>query len=120
VAGLIQTQDANSTVGGLFLWPWKVPAASTGADAELRREIGPQHVLYGRSFRASGVTVESDDWLFELDDGTFAQVHLTYTPTPPEPLAAFPSTRIFATLADWMLERMLPDHVDHLGLWDDD
>ena len=102
----------------LFLRPWKALSANSGAaDAELRREIGPNHILYGRSVRAVGVTVESDDWLFELDDGTFAQVHLTYTQTPPEALADLPRARIFETLADWMLDTMLPDHVDHFGLW---
>jgi len=66
-----------------------------------------------------GVTVESDDWLFELDDGTFAQVHLTYTQAPSETNPDCPRTRIFETLYDWMLDTMLPDHVDHFGLWDE-
>lgn len=101
----------------LFFKPWRPPSIDTGAaDAELRQEIGPMHVLHGRSFRAVGVTVESDDWLFELDDGTFAQAHLTYTPNPPETAPDFPRTRLFETLAGWMLAVMLPDHVDRFEL----
>jgi hypothetical protein len=103
-----------------FLWPWKALSANTGAsDAELRQEIGKEHVLYGRGFRAVGVTVESDDWLFELDDGTFAQVHLTYTHNPPEASPNYPRTSLYETLADWMLAVMVPDHVDRFALWED-
>jgi hypothetical protein len=101
----------------LFFKPWKPLFANTGvADAELLQEIGPKHILHDRSFRAVGVTVESDDYLFRLDDGTFAQVHLTYTPNPPETAPTIPSTRIFQTLADWMNAVMMPDHVDRFGL----
>jgi len=118
LSGSVETNHPATSI--LFLIPWKTLSVNNGAaDAELHREIGPNHVLYGRSPRAVGVTVESDDWLFELDDGTFAQVHLTYTQTPPETLADLPRTRIFETLADWMLDTMMPDHVDHFGLWDE-
>jgi len=101
----------------LFFRPWRRPFGNPmGAETELRRELGPQHILYGRSFRAVGVTGESDDWLFELDDGTFAQVHLTWTRKPPETNANCPRTRIFGTLDEWVIAVMLPDHVDRFGL----
>jgi hypothetical protein len=58
--------------------------------------------------------------LFRSDDGTVAQVHLTYTPNPPETFPGCPGCRVYASLGDWMIEVMLPDHVDHFGLWDDD
>ena len=111
---------SDDTSSILFFKPWKPLSVNTGtADSELRQEIGPTHILHGRSFQAVGVTVESDDYLFRLDDGAFAQVHLTYTRKPPEEAPGFPHTRLFETLAEWMLAVMFPDHVDRFGLWND-
>jgi hypothetical protein len=104
-----------------FLRPWR-PLFGDRArffEQELARELGPDHPLHDRPFVAVAIAGESDDLFFRLDDGTFAQVHLTYTRSPPETVTALPRTQIFETLADWMLAAMVPDHVDHFGLWDD-
>jgi hypothetical protein len=85
-------------------------------EQELAQELGPHHALFGRTTRAVAITRESDDVLFEFADGTFAQVHLTYTRNPPEMAAGCPGHRAFETLADWMIERMIPEHIDRLGL----
>lgn len=46
---------------------------------ELRREIGPGHVLHGRAWDIIGLGVPArDDALLRLDDGAVALVHLTW------------------------------------------
>ena len=71
----------------VFIKPWK-PLSASGSkffQEGLVRELGQNHPLCGRRVSALAVTVESDDFLFRLDDdGTYAQVHLTFTPNPPE------------------------------------
>ena len=112
------TQERGTDL--FFLVPWN-PLSDRRTkyfEEELAREVAPHHPLHGRLFVAVGITGASDDVL-RLDDGTFAQVHLTYPPNPPEAFPGLPRTCIFETLADWMLAVMLPDHVDHFGLWDD-
>ena len=105
----------------LFLRPWK-PLSDSGAkffEAELARELVPHHLLHSHRTCAVAITVESDDVLYRLEDGSFAQVHLTHARNPAETVTSFPRTRTFETLVDWMITVMLPDHVDHFGLWDD-
>jgi hypothetical protein len=102
---------------GLFLVPWKRLSAKSAAyfEGEIRRELGKGHPLYGRNCRAVSVTVESDDVLFYLDDTTVAQVHLTFTPNPPE-RPGWPRFKMFGSLGDWMIQVMIEDHVDHCCL----
>ena len=94
-----------------------VTRIATFFEDELARELAPHHALYTRRCTAVAQTGASDDVLFRLDNGTFAQVHLTFTQNPPE-RPGWPGYDVFKTLADWMIERMLPDHTDHFALWD--
>ena len=48
-------------------------------DAELAREVGPGHILHGRSATALARCKHCDDALFQLHDGEFARVHLTWS-----------------------------------------
>jgi hypothetical protein len=67
-------------------------------EAELQREAHPAHVLHGHTAVALGRRWRRDDILFLLDDGRFAQVHLTWRPeTKPE----WPWTNIFPTFEAW-------------------
>lgn len=34
-------------------------------------------------------------------------------------LPGCPGHHEYETLAEWMIEKMLPDHIDHFGLWND-
>lgn len=106
----------------MFLTPWEVVRGDRAAyfEHELARELGPDHPIYGRRLQAIAITCERDDVLFQLDDGSIAQVHLTYTPHPPETFPGCPRHREYSSLADWMIEVMVPDHVDYFGLWDAD
>ena len=70
----------------LLLRPW-APLSDEGAryfERELARELSPDHALCNRRFTAVAKTGASDDVLFKIEDGTFAQVHLTSIKTPPE------------------------------------
>ena len=56
-----------------------------------------------------------DDVLYQLDDGTYAQVHLTFTKKPFES-RDWPGHDAFETIADWMIAVMVPNHIDHFDL----
>ena len=106
----------TSTEGfGLFLKPW----AATGPDSvsgkyfekELADELAPNHPLCGHRAFCIAKNTTRDDVLFRFEDGTFAEVHLTYTQRPPEQ-DGWPRYKMFPTLADWMIESMVPEHID--------
>lgn len=70
----------------------------TQLEEELRRELPSSHVLKGVGAVALGRRWRRDDVLFRLDDGRFAQVHLTWSvETDPR----WPDTQIFATFEAW-------------------
>lgn len=108
----------NTRRGLLFLKPWKAlsEAGAKVYEDELARELAVHRPLYGHQFYAVAITVESDDVLYRLDDGTFAQVHLTFMKESPE-RPGWPGHDVFETLADWMIERMLPSHIERFDLW---
>jgi len=103
----------------LFLKPWEPLLATTAIqffEDEHLREIPPSHALYGRKFQAIAKNSTCDDVLYQLDDGTFSQVQLTFTKAPPE-LPVWPRHDEFKNLADWIIAVMVPRHIDHFGLW---
>ena len=66
-----------------FQWlsPW-YPVDSidvrAGLEAQLRREVGKRHALYGRSVRLIARRDDTDDALFALEGGGVAEVHMTW------------------------------------------
>jgi hypothetical protein len=64
-------------------------------EAELRRELIIGHVLYGRQVQAKAIRDDSDDVVFELDDGSLAVVHLTWATGSD---ATWPYTLLFENL----------------------
>lgn len=91
--------------------PWvKVESdAREPLEAELRREVGAEHPLYGAQLLAVGRRLDCDDVLFALTDEpqAYAVVHLTYAGRESSPL--WPHTRFFRTLNDWVENCMRPD-----------
>lgn len=86
-------------------YPWDAewdgiddPADADALARELAREVCGDHVLFGRQVTAIGRRRKRDDVLFRLDDGTFAQVHLTWN-VERSPL--WPSTEFFPDFAAW-------------------
>ena len=103
-----------------WLEPW-VPVAQfdmddvdtycAGWENQLRREVGPRHVLRGKSIKLIARRFDCDDALFRLADDQVADVHLTWA-RGEEPDPAWPATSIYPSLEVWARERMLADHED--------
>jgi hypothetical protein len=47
-------------------------------EVELQRELPPGHMLYGKTVVAKAIGYDPDDVVFQLEDGKFAAVHLTW------------------------------------------
>jgi hypothetical protein len=93
-----------------WLPPWAPvddPASRAALEAELIRELSAEHVLSGVQFRLVGRHTGRDDFLFELEDGRFAQVHLTWSK---ETRPLWPATDVYETWAEWVRDSMIPDH----------
>ena len=82
--------------------PWSA-LESDGADlvAELKRELSPQHALFGRDAVAIARRKDCDDVLFRLDNGSVAIVHLTWSGKQDQ-YPKFPWTTIHKTIDDAM------------------
>jgi hypothetical protein len=65
---------------------------------ELSREICSDHILHGVAASAIARRWRRDDVLFKLEDGKFAQIHLTRRP---EASPNFPTVDIYETFAHW-------------------
>jgi hypothetical protein len=74
-----------------FSEPWHA-CDGTRLKDELRREVCQKHVLHGIDAKIIARRQDCDQFLFELDDGRFAEVHLTWSK---ETDPAWPDTRIY-------------------------
>jgi hypothetical protein len=80
-------------------------------EKELVREIGhPGHALYGAAVAARAERQDQDDVLYELADGRFAIVHLSWADDP-EVHSDYPSTTLFDSWID-ALSRIRADQAD--------
>jgi len=115
--GMVLGREYSSFI--LFLHPWKPIAAESGFgvffERELDRELGPDDPLRQHQASCIAKNFTCDDVLFHLDDGTLAEVRLTFPKNPPEG-PGWPRRRTFDTLADWALASMIPVHEVHFGL----
>jgi hypothetical protein len=97
--------------------PWRAvdPKNAENLAHELAREVGPQHVLFGKKARAVAVRQDCDDVLFVIEgfSPSYAVVHLTWI-MKKEAVPNFPSTVIFSLLKEWRSQCMVPDAED----WD--
>lgn len=92
-----------------WVLPWmSVTDAADALGAELRKEVSRRHVLYGRDCVAIARRVDCDDVLFQLDDGAFAVVHLTFFGEQ-DRYSDFPWTRIFPSIGEFVEKVMIPD-----------
>jgi hypothetical protein len=103
----------------LYLKPWQAIANESGSEKfyedELSRELPLDHPLQGRPASPIAKSRACDDVLFRLENGTYAEVHLTFTKTPPE-RTGWPRFKLFGTLAEWMVGSMVPVHVEQFDL----
>ncbi len=100
-----------------FLLPW----TATGQLAdnlvkELEREVTKGHALWQVNATAIAQRTDSDDVLFEIEDGgrKYAVVHLTWSGEP-ESDNRWPHSWIFDSLQAWADECMKQDHAEFMG-----
>ena len=78
-------------------WSQLSPEDAQAADEELGRELPATHVLQGRTAHAFARREHRDDFIFLLDTGEAAVVHLTWQiETDPR----WPFTSAYPSLAD--------------------
>ncbi|MEQ1755124.1 MAG: hypothetical protein ABL973_13445 [Micropepsaceae bacterium] len=99
---------------GKFIWldPWypvEDQVVRDGLERELALELSPQHVLAGLKFTLIARRDDCDDALFALQDGSVAEVHLTWRQKP-EPDPRWPVTARFGSIDEWMKLIMIPLH----------
>ena len=97
-----------------MLTPWYAvddERQCSGIQAQLAREVGPQHRLFGIPARLIARRQDNDDCLFELPDGRVADVHLTWRQGQEED-PRWPSTAIYASIDEWVEQVMRPAAAD--------
>ena len=97
----------------ILLSQWIEPYSPDGVALELKRELAPDHPVYGKSVRALAVARDRDDVLFRIGATSpfqYAVIHLTWShKTEPAP---WPNTKVFDSLERW-IEWMKADHDDY-------
>ncbi len=66
---------------------------------ELASEVGSGHVLKGLAATPIARADGKDDYLFQLEDGRVAEVHLTFANRPERP--PWPGTAMFDNVGAW-------------------
>jgi hypothetical protein len=93
--------------------PWfQVTGEGPALAEELRREIAPGHVLFGKDAVAVARRHDCDDVLFALAHGV-AVVHLAYAGR--EKRSDYPETELFDSWAHFVTERLARDARERLG-----
>ena len=83
--------------------PWiKVSPLEINFEAELKKELGIGHPLFGRTVRAIARRADNDDVLFEVSGclRPFAVVHLTWSGKIDQD-PRWPATTTFSNLEKW-------------------
>jgi hypothetical protein len=70
----------------------------TAFETELYRELCATHALSGLRVSTLGRRDDRDDFLFSLDDGRVAEVHLTWLQ---ENIPEWPKAQIYRDLDEW-------------------
>ena len=87
-----------------WLTPWEsIDGHGDGLVAELKRELGANHILHGLEFVTIGRRVDCDDVLFATSDQTkpLAVVHLIWRGNT-EADQRWPSSAIHSDWQDWI------------------
>lgn len=93
-----------------FSAPWHL-CDDVRFETELARELCDGHVLYGVHAKIVARRQDLDDFLFELPDGRFANVHLTWAH---ESHPTWPSTEIYESV-----EHMRSEIQQHIDEWNE-
>ena len=95
-----------------FLAPWEALPSDRAASfqAEIERELSPEHPLHGVALHAIAHSRRADDALFQLEDGRVAEVHLTWSRKGER--APWPTHCIYTSLDAWRQQVMIPTNED--------
>jgi len=99
-----------------WLEPWDSLCADPSCfEKELYKEVGAQHILYGKKVTALGRRYDCDEVLFQVSDSEFyfVVVHLTYTAKSDED-PNYPRTKVYKNLNDWIDKCMISDHSEYI------
>lgn len=111
------SQGGSKMVNNInWLEPWdSLCTEPSSFEIELYKEVGEQHILYGKKVSTVGRRYDKDDILFQVHDSNlyFAVVHLTYS-NKRDVNPKFPQTKIYRDLDDWINNCMLPDHAEYI------
>jgi hypothetical protein len=96
-----------------WLDPWF--SCPPGLEAQLNKEVGADHPLFGQTAISVGRRADCDDVLFCLQNTLtpLAVVHLTWS--GPEPDSNWPRTQFFSSLDDWIETCMKRDHIEYIA-----
>jgi hypothetical protein len=94
-----------------LLAPWTQVTNAAGLEAELARELGPEHRLHGRNLRAVARRSDGEEVLFVGE--TLAAVVTLNWKKDVDPSG--PAAEIYPSLDEWALRRMQRDHHDFTG-----
>jgi hypothetical protein len=91
-----------------FVAPWHAVRDASKYEAELERELGPEHRLYAKPLRAIAFHDACDDVLFADAEGGVHVVHLTWIGRR-EPDPRWPMTTTYRSLQDFAERGMTED-----------
>ena len=75
-------------------------AAAAQALKSLNAELSPGHALFGGTLNAVARRRDCDDFLFQYNDGSVAEVHLTYSSSQD---LRWPQSETYSSLHAWRL-----------------
>ena len=95
----------------IWLEPWRGLAEANRRpfETELQRELSPAHPLFDIGAEAIGKSEANDDVLFQLQNGEFALVHLTWTGHI-EATGQWPYYELYQSWNDFVTQRMQHDN----------
>ncbi len=99
-----------------WIEPWE-RIESSGSDlvTELQKELPPEHSLYGLKVSAIAHRIDCDDVLFQVEDGSFAVVHLTWSGKQDQNVK-FPWTTKYSDFDEFIEKALIPDAKEYGGI----
>jgi len=97
-----------------WLEPWDTICTDGSTfEEELYKELGRNHILYGKKVSALGRRYDRDEYLFQVNNSNYkiAVVHLTFSGKE-EKDNNYPRTKFYKDLDDWVSNCMVIDHYE--------
>jgi hypothetical protein len=85
-------------------WYW----TDENLSKQLEIELHDNHILKGRSTKTIARRQDNDDVLFEIENGEYAVVHITWQKSAHKNIL-FPTTEIYLNWQDIFENKILPD-----------